>query len=893
MHIILTHEQGDFDAIASLMAAYLLDDSLVPVLPRRINRNARAFLTLYGMEFPFVDPRDLPPGPIEAVTLVDTQAMVTLKGLIPNPKVKVIDHHPRRENLPDDWQVTIVELGATTTMLVEALQQQNTMLQPITASLLLLGIYEDTGSLTYTRTTPRDLRAASYLLEQGASLQIASDFLSHPLSNSQQQLYDQLRQRANTHQIHGHTIVIACGDAEGVDEELSTVAHKLRDLLDPAALFLLINTRGGVQLICRSTSDLIDVAEVAAHFGGGGHERAAAGLIRDRELGELCEELVEILPEIVRPAITVAQIMSRGPQLLPPDTPVEEAARRMRLYGYEGYPVVENGKVLGLLTRRAVDRAIAHKLNLTAAQLMDAGEITVHPHDSIEILQNKMTESGWGQIPVVQPESEKIIGIVTRTDLLKTLTPNHRLPAHLNLTARLEEALPKSRLYLLKTIARAAHEQRIAVYIVGGFVRDLLLDRPGLDFDLVVEGDAITLARSLVRIYGGRVTSHTRFGTAKWLLTGNKAELARELAFEWQNTNADQNGSPGYSGIQWNELPNSIDLISARTEFYTHPTALPTVEQGSIKLDLHRRDFTINTLALRLDGHHYGELHDYWGGLTDLKNGLVRVLHSLSFVDDPTRMLRAVRFEQRFDFEIEARSLELLLQAINLLDRVSGDRIRHELDHILVEAKVAGILARLDELGLLKAIHPALVWDRWLEDQVHKAAEAQPDKDWQLDIDSPESETRFHRSLIYTIWLLRLSRIQASRAADRLKLSASLKHAILACCDLRQDLPVLTESTPGQIVSRLENIPPLARYAVYLTTSDPAARRILEQYAYTWRKISPFTTGNELQAMGLPPGPIYRRILEQLRSAWLNGVVQSQEQELALLEDLLQAENRM
>ena len=325
----------------------------------------------------------------------------------------------------------------------------------------------------------------------------------------------------------------------------------------------------------------------------------------------------------------------------------------MRLYGYEGYPVVEDGRVIGLLTRRAVDRAIAHRLNLTAAQLMDAGEITVYPRDRIEILQNKMTDSGWGQIPVVHPDSGKIIGIVTRTDLLKTLTPNHRLPTHQNLAARLEVALPKVRLYLLKTIARAAHEQRIAIYIVGGFVRDLLLDRPGLDFDLVVEGDAISLAKSLARAYGGRVTSHTRFGTAKWLLADIPEELTNELALEWQNAQPRQPQATDKLNANGDDLPASIDLITARTEFYTHPTALPTVEQGSIKLDLHRRDFTINTLALRMDGRHYGELHDYWGGLNDLKNGLVRVLHSLSFVDDPTRMLRAVRFEQRFNFEIE------------------------------------------------------------------------------------------------------------------------------------------------------------------------------------------------------------------------------------------------
>jgi len=219
-------------------------------------------------------------------------------------------------------------------------------------------------------------------------------------------------------------------------------------------------------------------------------------------------------------------------------------------------------------------------------------------------------------------------------------------------------------------------------------VRDLLLERPSPDFDLVVEGDAIALARSLARRFGGRVTGHARFGTAKWHLAGHK------------------DGEPSRLSVAGLD---SIDLVSARTEFYTHPTALPTVERGSIKLDLHRRDFTINTLALRLDGRHYGELHDYWGGVDDLKAGLVRVLHSLSFVDDPTRILRAVRFEQRFAFCIEDRTMQLLLEARPLIDRLSGDRIRHELNHILATSYAPQVLQRMHNLGILSAIHRAWV----------------------------------------------------------------------------------------------------------------------------------------------------------------------------------------
>ena len=182
MRIILTHEQADFDALASVLGAYLLDESATPVLPRRMNRNVRAFLTLYGAELPFVDPVDLPNVPIDEVTLVDTQSMVSIKGMSEATRVHLIDHHPLRDDLPQDWAITVSGTGANTTLFVETLRERDASLSTVQATLLLLGIYEDTGSLTYGHTTPRDLRAASYLLEQAASLQIAANFLNHPLS---------------------------------------------------------------------------------------------------------------------------------------------------------------------------------------------------------------------------------------------------------------------------------------------------------------------------------------------------------------------------------------------------------------------------------------------------------------------------------------------------------------------------------------------------------------------------------------------------------------------------------------------------------------------------------------------------------------------------------------
>ncbi|MGD8454905.1 MAG: CBS domain-containing protein [Anaerolineales bacterium] len=871
MHVILTHEQADFDAVASLLGAHLLDEKAVPVLPRRMNRNVRAFITLYGLDLPFVDPRDLPKGKIENVTLVDSQSLVTLKGMSKNTKVYVLDHHQRRSDLPKEWQVTTEDIGATATLLIEAMQERGVSLTVPQATLLLLGIYEDTGGLTYVQTTPRDLRAAAFLVEQGANMQILGDFLNHPLSMEQQALYDNLREQVETHLINGNMVMVGCADARETDEELSTIAHKLYDLLDPDALILFIDTSGGTQLIARSTTDLVNVGDLAAHYGGGGHPRAAAALVHEGNAKEICAQVIELLPEYVRPAVTVAEIMSRSPQYLTPDTPIKEADERMRRYGYEGYPVVKEGEVVGLLTRRAVDRTLSHKLNLEVQDVMEAGAATIQPEEPLEALQRLMTDTGWGQVPVV--EDGKIVGIVTRTDLIKTLTSERATTGRQNLASRLEATLPPTRLALLQAVAELAQAQGTALYIVGGFVRDLLIERHSIDFDLVVEGDAIELGHAVVEKYGGRVTTHKRFGTAKWQIADIREQVAGLL------------GGGSTDKIRAEDLPPTLDFVSARREFYTHPTALPTVERGSIKLDLHRRDFTINTLALRLDGHHYGELHDYWGGLADLHAGQVRVLHSLSFVDDPTRILRAVRFEQRFDYQIEDRTLELLVAALPLLDRVSGDRLRHELNIILKEPKGLAMLSRLADLGTLAAIHKDIPWDEDTRSRLALALTNQPEPAWELD--KPMDSYAHPLALAYTTWLMALPRVTAASVSGRLRLPGWLTKIVLAACKPLSDISELAEGPPSAVVERVEDVPRMALYAHYLVTKDKHVKGNIEAYISEWRMVRPHTSGHDLREKGIPPGPEYRRILDELRAAWLDGKVDSAEGEERLLGELL------
>jgi tRNA nucleotidyltransferase (CCA-adding enzyme) len=880
MKVILTHEQSDFDAVAALFGAWLSDDSAIPVLASRLNRNVRHFLNLYGFELPFIDFRDLTAESIESITLVDTQSLVTLKGMTQQTRVTVIDHHPLRDDLAKTWHCEIEKTGSCTTLFVERLQDHLHSLTMIQATLLLLGIYEDTGSMTYTSTTARDIRACASLIDVGASLRIAVDFLNPALSDAQKKLTDRLMATIQTHEINGKVILIASADSRDMREEISSVAHKLRDLLDPDGLFILVQTSEGIRLVARSTSDQVNVARIAARFGGGGHDRAASALIdahhlktevKELSIQSLTDQLLQILEEEIKPAVTVEKIMSKHPLLLTPETTLFEAERVMQRYGYEGFPVVDHGNVVGLLTRRAVDRASTHHLNLTAGSLMEAGCYSLMPKDTIDRLQDLMATTGWGQIPVIEPETNKVVGIVTRTDLLKTLPrENNFVPGKLNYAALLEKILPALRLSLIKKVAEEAGKEQFPVYVVGGFVRDLLLHRPSIDFDIVVEGDAIQLANKLVHRFGGRVISHNRFGTAKWLIKDIKMPLTAAL---------------GYFSEQADQLPDSLDLISARTEFYDHPTALPTIERSSIKLDLHRRDFTINTMALRLDGWHFGELYDYWDGLIDLQKKQVKVLHSLSFVDDPTRLLRAARFEQRFQFKIEARTLQLMKEARPLLKQVSGDRLRHEFELIFKEKDPLPILDRLEELGLLSAIHPSLQGQKVQKAAMNAALFEPIPTDWNLP--ALIDHVSLRQALAYLVWLAPLGRESATDIATHFRLNNAIIQALMQTERLLKLCDSLSPLPPSGFFDQFENCPPVAGYALFLLAQPGQFTDKIGQVFTRWQYLIPGTNGNKLKELGLPPGPRYSEIIHRLRSAWIDGEVSSPQEEQDLLLQLI------
>jgi len=401
-----------------------------------------------------------------------------------------------------------------------------------------------------------------------------------------------------------------------------------------------------------------------------------------------------------------------------------------------------------------------------------------------------------------------------------------------NLSTQLEKYLPKPVLALTKIAGREASELGLVLYIVGGVVRDLFLGRANFDFDLVVEGDAISLARRLAKDSQAKLTTHPRFGTAKL-------------------------NYPGFS----------LDLATARSETYSKPGALPIVKPGKLKNDLLRRDFSINAMALCLTPHRFGELIDPYNGKDDLDNKLIRILHPNSFIDDATRILRAIRYEQRLGFKIEADTEKLLRRDVAMLDTISGDRIRHELELILKEDKPELVLWRVGELNVLHQLHPSLKGNGWLSKKFEQARKA---------------DIRASLPTLYLcLFIYNLNDKQNEGFVSRLNFPKNPTQATRHTLQLKVQLHKLAnpQLKPSDLYQSLHGYTTTAIQANSLASESPIASQHLQLYLTKLRYTKTLLSGEDLKRMGIPAGPQIGEILNALHKARLNGETKTRKEE--------------
>jgi tRNA nucleotidyltransferase (CCA-adding enzyme) len=851
MEVIAGHANTDFDCFASMVACRRLYPSAVVALSGSLNRNVREFYRLHADELDCVDAHRLDQAAITRLVCIEASSPARLGDLEavarrPGIDVVLFDHH---RDEPVDWlgaeNIVLSDDGALTTTLVGILAEREISVTPLEATVFALGIHEDTGSLTYPTTTQRDVEALAWCLRHGADQEMIGRYLHAPLSEDERALLDALLAGLETHSVAGVEVLLAAVRWPSYVDGVSNLAHKVVDLTDCRGLVCLVEMEGRVVAVFRSRTPELDVSALAHALGGAGHPQASSAMYHG-PLADAREAVLDALPGAVREPPTAGQLMSRPARFVSPDDTVAHAMVLCQRHRQSGIQVGDRRKLAGVVSREDLDKAIAHGLSHAPVKaIMGSDVVTCEESTPLGALAQLVASSHAGRVPVLR--DGEVVGVVTRGDVLRGFgepEPEEAAPSVPDLGEQLLSLPGLERVFEAIQAVSVVFE---GVYLVGGTVRDILLGEASFDLDIAVEGDGIALAQALARALGGRAVFHAKFGTGVVRWSGGR-----------------------------------VDVASARTEFYDEPGALPAVEQAAIRQDLYRRDFTINAMAVSLKGEDFGRLVDPFNGLADLRKGVVRVLHGLSFIDDPTRIFRAVRYENRYGFRMDGHTVALARACVEmgLVGELSSARLREELKALLSEDRVDEAVQRLGELGLAHAIHP------------HLAADAET-----AALLQRVDELRARYTPREPAWRLRLAVLARRLPPDELyEWFARLKLR-------RRDADLLADAVAvaPKVAELLEGVDEPAEVRRLVEPHDPAGALLalagqpegdvaawLHRYFEDLRGVALEITGGDLVELGLAESPRVGEVLEELLRRKLNGQLQDgREAELAAAKELI------
>jgi len=865
--IITSHVNADFDSLASMVAAKKLYPDATVVFPGSQEKKLRDFIEAFQP----VDVKRIKEIDFAQVTrliIVDTKIPARIGPIAElltgkNIRIHIYDHHPFHEGDIRGELEKIEPVGATATIFTEILKNRKLHPSPMEATILTLGIYEETGCLLFPSTTERDLLAVAYLLKRGANLNIVSSFIKMELSMEEFDLLNELIQSSQEMVVGGIRIKVAKAAREQYFGDAAHLAHRMMDMEDIDAVVVLLSMEGKILLVARSKVPEFDVSGVMREFGGGGHRTAASATIKGEALEIVEERLLELIRINIKPGKVASDIMTRPVISVQWDVSIKEAEEMMTRYGVNVLPILKDDLFAGLISREIVEKALFLGFGKSkSADFATIDAITVGPLTPIREIETLMIEQNQRFMPVV--ENERIIGAITRTDLLRTLyeeflrrrkieetVTKERLTMGRNLSSWLKEKFPAEIFTLLKISGEVAESLGFQAYLVGGSVRDLLRGEENLDLDIVIEGDGILFARTIGEKLHAKVRTHQKFGTAQIFPDTFK-----------------------------------LDVATARTEYYESPAALPKVETSSIKKDLYRRDFTINTLAVKLNPRDFGILTDFFGGQRDLREKAIRVLHNLSFVEDPTRAFRAVRFSERFGFKISKHTENLIKSTIemNLFDKLSGPRLYEELLLSFKETDPIRTLKRVSEFGLLKVIHPNLVFTEELEATLGSMHETLSWFNLLFLEEKPDT------GVLYLMALLSgLREEDIKTAIERLSPSPRVKDmivkGIVSARGVAKKLPI---RDPVEIYKLFHALKLEIILFSMALSRDQQKKKVISRYLTELRNVKTVLTGDDLKHMDIQPGPIYAKILGALRDEKMRGRLKSREDEEKFVKHVIQ-----
>ncbi|MGM3304434.1 CBS domain-containing protein [Anabaena sp. WFMT] len=885
MDLILCHTTADFDALGAAVGLTCLLPGSKIVLTGGAHPPVRDFLALHRDEYPLIERRAVNPEKIRSLRVVDTQQRDRLGKAaewfdLPNvQEIIVYDHHLGQDSDIPTTQLYVDQVGATTTLMVEELQKRHISLNSSQATVMALGIHVDTGSLTYDQSTPRDALALAWLMQQGASLSVISTYRDPGLSPQLQQLLTQALETLDYICLRGYTIAWVTLRTDCFVPGLSSLASELVELTEIDAILLANEYALGdddewrLTVIGRSHISGTNLNLLFQIFDGGGHSQAASLNIRTKDSQPILQQLLDGLKAQIPHPPTARDLMSSPVRTIRPETTIAEAQRILLRYGHSGLSVVNpHGQLVGIISRRDLDIALHHGFSHAPVKgYMTTNLKTITPDTTLPQIESLMVTYDIGRLPVL--ENENLVGIVTRTDVLRELHQVDVVDGEIQKDGEININLPQLQnklapqlWQLLTTASKEAEKRGWHLYLVGGAVRDLLLAEAETgtlminDIDLVVDG------------------------FHKSADVGAGVELAKALQQIYTNARLEIHGAFQTAALLWHKDPELdslwIDIATSRTEFYPYPAANPEVEASSIRQDLYRRDFTINAMALRLTSPRAGELLDFFGGLLDLQAKQIRTLHANSFIEDPTRIYRGVRFAVRFGFAIEQRTEEYIRYAINsgVYDRTSQEntktpalqtRLKTELKHILEAPYWQSALELLDNLGALQCIHSSLKLDAAILQELHllKICLRKFDKQYNLH----------HWQLRLEVLIAHLEPKYRAKVAKNLQLGddsiARLKNLAEMQTTVMTFLPNL--QFPSQVVNLLQKYD-IQTLILIAAKSPRKIRRKIWYFLTTLANKQPLLNGNDLKQLGYKPSPLYKQILDDLLSATLDGIIKDE-----------------
>ncbi len=826
LNLVTTHLGADLDGLAAMVALRHLEPDLALALPGGMDTATARFHAAHGDDLPPLLSRPaltrmLGERPLGALHVVDTSRRDRLGWLGEHvdrfASVRAWDTHP--VTAEDLGREVLPAAGSSIAPLVLLLVQRGIVPSTAEAGLFLLGVHADTGHFTFETTTAVDLRAAAQCHAWGAPATWVRTFLPRGLDRRRLRLVSQMAESAETLTLPGPAVTLTRLELDRPEPDLSNLLDELRSAEGWPAAFLLAADPERVSVIGRAGPGF-DLRPALRVFGGGGHAGAASASLRGWTLSDVEERLVAALAAGVRTASDLATTSIHG---LPADATVQQAADSLHDRRINALPLHEDGAWVGLVTRREVDDALRKGLADAAVGSISTGPPGwVAPDASIAQVRQALL-GGQGRLVLVG-EDPDATGVITRTTVFRVasadppLGAGGRPPKPKSLWRRTTEALgpDADRLARLGALA-AEHDAR--TWLVGGSVRDLLLGHTPDDLDVVVAGDALALAAAAAERWGGTVRSHPAFGTATW---------------------TPSDGAP-------------LDLARCRAESYPEVAALPRVVPGSLRQDLHRRDFTLNAMAMALAPGELGKLSDPFGGRSDLSHGILRVLHGLSFHDDPTRAIRAARFAARFDLHLAPGTHALLQRALaaGVLDTLGPERTGDAWSKLLREREAVRAVALARDWGVVARLHKSLAGDRDLLERLAATREA-----WaRLTALAPDLEGPDEGPLWLALsWGVPrpdrrpLAPLRRSSPGGSPAFVAGPAHVKDARKALRR---TGRASERGQVLAPLT----LDELALLVAIGPEGTQEVVETWVRTGRHVRSAVDGSRLLTAGVPEGP--------------------------------------